>query len=44
VPHAAARRPIVGAAADIAFRAASGAYIKALVPADALLTANGRQE
>jgi len=35
---------VIGAAADIAFRAASGAYLKALVrPAD-LLVANGRFE
>ncbi|MEU4269885.1 MFS transporter [Streptomyces sp. NPDC026092] len=35
---------IVVAAADIAFRAASGAYLKALVPPDGLLVANGRFE
>lgn len=32
------------AAADIAFRAASGAYLKALLPPEQLLTANGRLE
>ncbi|MFF8372158.1 MFS transporter [Streptomyces lydicus] len=32
------------AAADIAFRAASGAYLKALVPPEDLLVANGRFE
>ncbi|MFD0899783.1 MFS transporter [Actinomadura sediminis] len=35
---------VVMAAADIAFRAASGAYLKALVPPDRLLAANGRLE
>jgi MFS family permease len=35
---------IVVAAADIAFRAASGACLKALVPAEHLLVANGRFE
>jgi MFS family permease len=35
---------VVGAAADIAFRAASGAYLKAIVPRENLLVANGRFE
>lgn len=35
---------VVVAAADIAFRAASGAYLKGLVPARDLLAANGRLE
>jgi MFS family permease len=35
---------IVGAAADIAFRTASGAYLKAIVQPDKLLVANGRFE
>ncbi|MEV5824684.1 MFS transporter [Spirillospora sp. NPDC052242] len=35
---------VVMAAADIAFRAASGAYLKQLVPPDRLLAANGRLE
>ncbi|MFF8915356.1 MFS transporter [Streptomyces sp. NPDC015032] len=35
---------VVVAAADIAFRAASGAYLKALVPPQDLLVANGRFE
>ncbi|WP_329561202.1 MFS transporter [Kitasatospora sp. NBC_01266] len=35
---------IVTAAADIAFKAASGAYLKALVPPEDLLVANGRFE
>ncbi|MFJ8628460.1 MFS transporter [Kitasatospora sp. NPDC093550] len=35
---------VVVAAADITFRAASGAYLKALVPAGQLLTANARFE
>ncbi|MFG2406350.1 MFS transporter [Streptomyces brevispora] len=35
---------VVVAAADIAFKAASGAYLKALVPAQDLLIANGRFE
>lgn len=35
---------VVVAAADIGFRAASGAYVKALVPARQLLIANGRFE
>jgi len=35
---------IVGAASDIAFRAASGAYLKAIVQPDELLIANGRLE
>jgi MFS family permease len=35
---------MVVAAADIAFRSASGAFLKWLVPADALLTANARFE
>lgn len=35
---------VIMAAADIAFRAASGAYLKALVPPDRLLAANGRLE
>ena len=35
---------VVVAAADIAFRAASGAFLKALVPAADLLAANGRFE
>jgi hypothetical protein len=35
---------VVVAAADIAFKAASGAYLKALVPASQLLRANGRFE
>ncbi|GAA4497632.1 MFS transporter [Actinoallomurus oryzae] len=35
---------IVVAAADIAFRSASGAYLKALVPQEDLLVANGRFE
>jgi MFS family permease len=35
---------VVVAAADIAFRAASGAYLKSLVPAGQLLVANGRFE
>lgn len=35
---------VVGAAADIAFRAASGAYIKAIVRPDDLLGANSRLE
>ncbi|MFF9016740.1 MFS transporter [Streptomyces sp. NPDC014870] len=35
---------VVVAAADIAFRAASGAYLKALVPPEDLLVANGRFE
>ncbi|WP_329613711.1 MFS transporter [Streptomyces brevispora] len=35
---------VVVAAADIAFKAASGAYLKALVPARDLLIANGRFE
>ncbi|NED86970.1 MFS transporter, partial [Streptomyces sp. SID11233] len=34
----------VTAAADIAFRAASGAYLKWLVPPDGLLLANSRFE
>ena len=33
---------VIGAAADIAFRAASGAYLKALVRPEDLLVANGR--
>ncbi|MGD3112843.1 MFS transporter [Streptomyces sp. YGL11-2] len=35
---------VVVAAADITFRAASGAYLKALVPPEDLLVANGRFE
>jgi hypothetical protein len=35
---------VVVGAADIAFKAASGAYLKALVPPDGLLVANGRLE
>ena len=35
---------VVVGAADIAFRAASGAYLKALVPPEDLLVANGRFE
>jgi MFS family permease len=35
---------VIGAAADIAFRAASGAYLKAIVPRENLLAANGRLE
>ena len=35
---------VVVAAADIAFRSASGAYLKALVPPEHLLVANGRFE
>lgn len=35
---------VVVAAADIAFRAASGAFLKALVPPEQLLVANGRFE
>ncbi|MER6345989.1 MFS transporter [Streptomyces sp. NPDC001595] len=35
---------VVVAAADITFRAASGAYLKALLPAEDLLTANARFE
>jgi MFS family permease len=35
---------VIGAAADIAFRAASGAYLKALVRPQDLLVANGRFE
>jgi MFS family permease len=35
---------VIGAAADIAFRAASGAYLKALVRPEHLLVANGRFE
>jgi MFS family permease len=35
---------IIVAAAEIAFRAASGAYLKALLPPQHLLTANGRFE
>ena len=35
---------VVVAAADIAFKAASGAYLKSLVPAEDLLIANGRFE
>ncbi|MFE1776043.1 MFS transporter [Streptomyces sp. NPDC059008] len=35
---------VVVAAADIAFRAASGAYLKSLVPQEDLLVANGRFE
>ncbi|MGY0058735.1 MFS transporter [Streptomyces sp. LZ34] len=35
---------VVAAAADIAFKAASGAYLKALVPPEDLLVANGRFE
>lgn len=35
---------IIGGAADITFRAASGAYLKALVPSEDLLIANGRFE
>jgi Major Facilitator Superfamily len=35
---------VVVAAADIAFKSASGAFLKWLVPADALLTANARFE
>jgi MFS family permease len=35
---------VVVAAADIAFKAAGGAYLKALVPAEDLLVANGRFE
>ncbi|MFI6344313.1 MFS transporter [Streptomyces sp. NPDC050560] len=35
---------VVVASADITFRAASGAYLKALVPRDDLLIANGRLE
>ncbi|QFG24575.1 MFS transporter [Actinomadura sp. WMMB 499] len=35
---------VVTGAADVAFRAASGAYLKALVPPGALLVANGRLE
>lgn len=35
---------VVAAAADIVFRAASGAYLKALVPPEDLLVANGRFE
>ncbi|MER7489188.1 MFS transporter [Streptomyces sp. NPDC126497] len=36
--------PVVVAAADITFRAASGAYLKALLPAEGLLVANARLE
>ena len=35
---------IVVAAADIAFKAASGAYLKSLVPREQLLMANARFE
>ncbi|AEW99614.1 MFS transporter [Streptantibioticus cattleyicolor] len=35
---------VVVAAADIAFKAASGAFLKALVPPEDLLVANGRME
>src|SRR5204862_5298041 len=35
---------VVVAAADIAFKASSGAYLKALLPATHLLGANGRME
>jgi MFS family permease len=35
---------VIGAAADIAFRAASGAYLKTLVQPEDLLVANGRFE
>ena len=35
---------MIGAAADIAFRAASGAYLKSIVPPKDLLVANGRFE
>jgi MFS family permease len=35
---------VIGAAADIAFRSASGAYLKALVRPEDLLVANGRFE
>jgi MFS family permease len=35
---------VIVAAADIAFRAASGAFLKALVPPEHLLVANGRLE
>jgi MFS family permease len=35
---------VIGAAADIAFRAASGSYLKAIVPSKDLLVANGRFE
>jgi hypothetical protein len=35
---------VVVSAANIAFRAASGAYLKALVAPEALLVANGRFE
>jgi len=35
---------VIGAAADIAFRAASGAYLKSLVRPEDLLVANGRFE
>jgi MFS family permease len=35
---------VIGAAADIVFRAASGAYLKALVQPEDLLVANGRFE
>ncbi|WP_328889382.1 MFS transporter [Streptomyces sp. NBC_00316] len=35
---------VVAAAADIAFKAAGGAYLKALVPSEDLLVANGRFE
>jgi MFS family permease len=35
---------VIGAAADIAFRAASGAYLKAIVRREDLLVANGRFE
>ncbi|MET0235023.1 MAG: MFS transporter [Kibdelosporangium sp.] len=35
---------VIVAAADIAFRAASGAYLKALLPPEDLLVANGRFE
>ena len=35
---------VIGAAADIAFRAASGAYLKAIVQPQDLLVANGRFE
>jgi MFS family permease len=35
---------VIGAAADIAFRAASGAYLKAIVRREHLLAANGRFE
>ncbi|GGV00328.1 MFS transporter [Actinomadura cremea] len=35
---------VVTGAADVAFRAASGAHLKALVPPDRLLAANGRLE